>query len=85
MAWSPRHIDRPLRFLYDPEVWGIGFVVMGLLILAGSNTTFSVVVMLAVCAGIQKIVDHHKPGYIIHFFYHIGLLRIFCSYGRYRF
>jgi hypothetical protein len=88
MAWSPKYIDRPLRFLYDPEVWGICFIVMGGLMLCGMNQALAVGVIMVLGAGLQRVVDHHKPGYILHLLYAsglTGLLRSFPRYGKYRF
>ena len=87
MAWSPKYIDRPLRFLYDPEVWGISFIVMGISMACGLNQTVAVAVMTAFGAFVQRVVDQHKKGYMLHMFYRAGLLKLqgFCSYGKYRF
>jgi hypothetical protein len=85
VAWSPKYIDKPLRFLYDPEVWAVGFVIMGLLILFGMNQTLAIFIMLGIGAVIQRVADHHKKGYILHLFYATGLWHLFCRYGKYRF
>lgn len=85
MAWTPKYIDRPLRFLYDPEVWGISFAFMILLLLFGVNQTLSLFAAVAVGYVVQKVVNHNKPGYILHVLHYIGLLKLFCPYGRYRF
>jgi hypothetical protein len=85
MAWSPKYIDRPLRFLYDPEVWGISFILMGFLMVCGANQTVSLAVSVVFGALVQRVVDHHKNGYILHMLYRAGLLKLFCSYGKYRF
>ncbi|HUO78193.1 MAG TPA: hypothetical protein VMU21_11530 [Thermodesulfovibrionales bacterium] len=85
MAWSPKYIDKPLRFLYDPEVWGVSFIAMGILMLFGLNQTLSAAMMIPIGAVVQRTVDHHKPGFLPHIFYRAGMLDIFCPYGKYRF
>lgn len=85
MAWSPRYVDRPLKFLYDPEIWAVCFLALGILVFIGINQV--VAMAIAVVAGwfIQKVVDRHPRGYVVHLMYSLGLLKIFPRYGRYRF
>ena len=86
MSWSPKYADRPLRFLFDSEVWAVGLTVLfALAFVINVNFTVSVAVMFAVGAGLQWIVNHHKRGYIIHLLYSMGFVKKFCSYGKYRF
>lgn len=88
MAWSPKYIDRPLRFIYDPEVWGVCCIAFGILMLAGINQTLALGLGAVLGMPMQKFVDHHKRGYIIHLLHAAGvkgLLTNFPKYGKYRF
>ena len=85
VAWSPRYVDKPLRFLFDPEVWVICCAEMGVLMLFGVNQTLALLSMIPAGMVLQRVVDHNRPGYLKHVFYSVGLLNIFCRYGKYRF
>jgi hypothetical protein len=85
MAWSPRYVDRPLRFLYDPETWAFCFVVLGIVMLFGVNQIVAMAIAVASGWVIQRTVDRHTKGYILHLIYSLGMLRIFFPYGKYRF
>lgn len=86
MAWSPRHIDKPLRFIFEPETWVAVFLVMGFCIfILKMNQALAVAVSLFVGAVVQKVVDRHKRGYIVHLLYAFEVLRIFPPCGKYRF
>lgn len=85
MAWSPRHIDKPLRFIYDPEVWLVSSPVLGVLVFIGVNQVISLIATLIFGWILQKIVDKSKKGYLLHMLNYYGLWRIFPPLGKYRF
>ncbi len=85
MAWSPRHIDKPLRFIYDPEVWLVSSPVLGTLVFIGVNQVISLIATLIFGWILQKIVDKNKKGYLLHMLNYYGLWRIFPPLGKYRF
>ncbi|MBE0427221.1 MAG: hypothetical protein IBX72_11340 [Nitrospirae bacterium] len=85
MAWSPRYVDRPLRFLYDPETWALCFVVLGIAVVFGINQVIAMAIAVIIGWFLQRIVDRHTRGYILHLMYSIGILKIFPPFGKYRF
>lgn len=87
MAWSPKYIDKPLRFIFDPETWGLSFLFMGILIFVfGINQTAAMGLMLVFGYFLQKISDRNRRGYLLHLINTLGLSGIFpCKNGKYKF
>lgn len=86
MAWSPKYIDKPLRFIFDPEIWMVVPVALFILnFILQINQLLAGAIGVVIAFFLQRITDRNSRGFIVHSLFSLGIFSIFPKYGKYRF
>lgn len=84
MNWTSQHIDKQFRLIFDSEVWMVGLLLMGFVVLLGVNQAAGLIGMVVFCYFIQQIVNKNPKGYVIHYLSDLGIVSLFHKKRKYR-